>query len=49
VRLEQARAGADLMEINGWPSPQTLLRYGVSARSARVRRRYDRVIMDDVR
>jgi hypothetical protein len=35
------------MELNGWSSPQTLRRYGTtSARSARARRSYDR-IMDE--
>ncbi len=34
------------MELNGWTSPQMLRRYGASARSARARRSYDRV-MDD--
>jgi hypothetical protein len=33
------------MELNGWTSPQMLRRYA-SARSARARRSYDR-IMDD--
>ena len=36
----------DLMEFNGWSSPQLLRRYGASARSARARRTYAR-IMDD--
>ena len=42
------RAGpeGDLMELNGWSSPQMLRRYGASARSARARRTYDR-IMDE--
>jgi site-specific recombinase XerC len=42
------RGGAerDLMELNGWTSPQMLTRYGASARGARARRSYDR-IMDD--
>jgi integrase/recombinase XerD len=42
------RGGAerDQMELNGWTSPQMLTRYGASARSARARRSYDR-IMDD--
>ena len=35
-----------LMELNGWTSPQMLTRYGASARGARARRSYDR-IMDD--
>ena len=34
------------MELNGWTSPQMLTRYGASARGARARRSYDR-IMDD--
>ena len=33
-----------LMELNGWTSPQMLRRYSASARSARVRRSYDRAI-----
>jgi integrase/recombinase XerD len=32
--------------VNGWTSPQMLTRYGASARGARARRSYDR-IMDD--
>jgi hypothetical protein len=32
------------MELNGWTSPQMLRRYGVSARSARARRSYDRIM-----
>jgi hypothetical protein len=32
------------MELNGWASPQMLRRYGVSARSARARRTYDRIV-----
>jgi hypothetical protein len=34
-------AEGDLMELNGWTSPQMLRRYGASARSARARRSYD--------
>ena len=43
-----ARGGAegDLMELNGWSSPQMLRRYGASARGARARRSYD-LIMND--
>jgi hypothetical protein len=41
-----AGAEGDLMELNGWSSSQMLRRYGASARSARARRSYDR-IMDD--
>jgi integrase len=36
----------DLMELNGWTSPQMLRRYGASARSARARRTYDRIMED---
>ena len=32
------------MELNGWSSPGTLRRYGASARSARARRTYDRIM-----
>jgi hypothetical protein len=48
-----ARGGAegDLMELNGWSSPQMLRLYGASARSARARsararRTYDRIMTD---
>jgi hypothetical protein len=34
------------MELNGWTSPQMLRRYGASARSARARRSYDRIMAD---
>ena len=34
----------DLMELNGWASPQMLRRYGASARAARARRTYDRIM-----
>ena len=44
--LDRGGAEGDLMELNGWTSPQMLRRYGASARSARARRTYDR-IMDD--
>ena len=42
------RGGAegDLMELNGWSSPQMLIRYGASARVARARRTYDRIMED---
>ena len=39
-------AEGDLMELNGWASPQMLRRYGASARSARARRTYDRIMTD---
>jgi site-specific recombinase XerD len=45
--LDRGGAEGDLTELNGWSSPQMLRRYGASARSARARRSYDRV-MDDV-
>jgi hypothetical protein len=32
------------MELNGWTSPQMVRRYGSSARGARARRTYDRVM-----
>jgi len=44
--LDRGGAEGDLMELNGWSSPQMLTRYGASARAARARRTYDR-IMDD--
>ena len=44
--LDRGGAEQDLMELNGWTSPQMLTRYGASARGARARRSYDR-IMDD--
>jgi integrase len=44
--LDRGDAERDLMELNGWTSPQMLTRYGASARGARARRSYDR-IMDD--
>ena len=34
------------MELNGWASPQMLRRYGASARGARARRTYDRIMTD---
>ena len=44
--LDRGGAERDLIELNGWTSPQMLTRYGASARGARARRSYDR-IMDD--
>ena len=32
------------MELNGWSSPQMLRRHGASARSARARRTYERIM-----
>lgn len=47
--LDAGGAEGDLMELNGWDSPQMLRRYGRSARSARARRAYDRVnVMGDI-
>ena len=42
--LDCGGAEGDLMELNGWSSPQMLTRYGASARAARARRNYDRVM-----
>lgn len=41
--LDSGGAEGDLMELNGWTSPQMLRRYGASARKARAQRAYDRV------
>jgi hypothetical protein len=45
--LDRGGAEGDLMELNGWFSPQMLTRYGASARGARARRSYDRVMTDN--
>jgi len=45
--LDRGGAEGDLMEFNGWASPQMLRRYGASARSARARRTYDRIMSDN--
>ena len=42
--LDRGGAPGDLMELNGWSSPQMLTWYGASARSARARRNYDRIM-----
>jgi integrase len=42
--LDRGGAEGDLMEPNGWTSPQMLRRYGASARKARARRSYDRIM-----
>jgi hypothetical protein len=39
-----AAVTGDLMELNGWTSPQMLAWYGGSARGARARRSYDRIM-----
>ena len=44
--LDHGGPEGDLMELNGWASPQMLRRYGASARSARARRTYDRIMND---
>jgi site-specific recombinase XerD len=44
VFLDRGGAEGDLMELNGWSSPQMLARYGRSARSTRARRHYDDVM-----
>ena len=44
VFLDRGGAEGDLMELNGWTSPQMLARYGRSARSARARRHYDDIM-----
>jgi site-specific recombinase XerD len=44
--LDRGGAEGELMELNGWSSPQMLERYGRSARGARARRHYDLVMND---
>ena len=44
--LDRGGSEGDLMELNGWTSPQMLRRDGASARSARARRTYDRIMGD---
>ena len=44
--LDRGGPEGDLRELNGWTSPQMLRRYGASARSARARRTYDRIMSD---
>lgn len=44
--LDKGGAEGDLMELNGWTSPQMLRRYGKSAASKRARRTYDRIMED---
>ena len=43
---DRGGAEGDLMQLNGWSSPQMLTWYGASARSARARRTYDRIMTD---
>jgi site-specific recombinase XerD len=47
--LERGGAEGDLMELNGWSSPQMLRRYGASARASRARRHYDHIMNDTTR
>ncbi len=42
--LDRGGAEGDLMELNGWSSPQMLHRYGGIARGARARRHYDLIM-----
>jgi site-specific recombinase XerD len=42
--LDRGGPEGDLIELNGWTSPQMLRLYGASARSARARRTYDRIM-----
>ena len=42
--LDRGGEEGDLMELNGWASPQMLRRYPASACSARARRTYDRIM-----
>ena len=44
--LDRGGAEGDLMELNGWSSPQMLQHYGGSARGARARRHYDLIMRD---
>jgi integrase len=41
--LDRGGPEGDLMELNGWASPQLLRRYGASARA---RHTYDRIMTD---
>jgi site-specific recombinase XerD len=45
--LDKGGNEGDLMELNGWVSPQMLRRYGASARNARARRTYDRIMSEE--
>jgi integrase/recombinase XerD len=42
--LDRGGAEGDLIRLIGWTSPQMLRRCGASARSARARRSYDRIM-----
>lgn len=41
--LDAGGSEGDLLELNGWDSPQMLTHYGRSARAARARRSYDNI------
>ena len=45
--FDRGGEGGDLMELNGWSSPQMVQWYGGSASGARARRSYDRIMHDD--
>jgi integrase len=45
--LDRGGPEGDLMELDGWSCAQMLARYGASARSARARRIYDRIMTDN--
>jgi site-specific recombinase XerD len=47
--LDKGGNEGDLMELNGWSSPQMLRRYGASARNIRARRTYDRIMTEEHR
>jgi hypothetical protein len=44
--VDRGGVEGDLMELSGWSFPQMLRLYGASARSARARRSYGRVMED---
>jgi integrase len=46
IWLERGGAEGDLMELNGWSSPQMLQHHGGSARGSRARRHYDLIMRD---
>jgi integrase len=46
TRLDRGGAERDLVDLNGWTSPQMLTLYGVSACGSRARRSYDRITND---
>jgi site-specific recombinase XerD len=42
--LDRGGSGGDLMQLNGWSTPQMLTWYGASAAGARARRHYDQIM-----